>query len=1484
MPFPSPRSQRRAVSLICRFLAVLLLLVGSLSARAAAPPALKLLFLGDNGHHEPAVRFKQLQPVLKKRRISMTYTDMVSDLNPATLGAYDGLVVYANIDSIEPDHAKALLDYVASGRGFIPLHCASYCFRNNKDVVALIGGQFLRHGTGTFRTVVAQPDHPIMQGFRGFESWDETYVHTLHNTQDRQVLETRAEGDQQEPWTWVRTHGKGRVFYSAWGHDARTWSNPGFHNLMERGMRWACGQDPAVAGPFADRPEMTSLARDLKPFEYVETDGVPFYPPGKNWGTLESGPRKMQLPATPEESMKHFVTPKGFEVLLFASEKDFVGKPIAMNWDVRGRLWLCETLDYPNELKPAGEGRDKIQICEDTNGDGVADKFTVFAEQLSIPTALAFYRGGVIVQDGTETLYLKDTNGDDRADLRKVLVTGWNMRDTHGQVSNFQYGLDNWYYGMQGYNDSRPVLTNGQPVTPFRQGFFRFKVQGDGDQVAVTDIEFLRSTNNNTWGIGFSEEGILFGSTANGNPSEFMPIPNRYYEAVRGWSSSVLGGIADSNKFVPVDEDRVRQVDNHGGFTAAAGHALYTARNYPKEYWNRTAFVTEPTGHLVATFVLREDGSGFRSKNSWNLVASNDEWSGPIMAEVGPDGNVWIIDWYNYIIQHNPTPAGFKTGKGNAYESELRDKKHGRVYRLVYVGTEAEKSVTAATPTNLAPDAPAEAAMMRPADLSTASAEQLITELGVGNFLWRRHAQRLIVEKSRFDGVQELIERIQDQAVDEIGLNGEIVHALWALHARGVLDGENRDALKAATAALRHPSAGVRRNAVQILPRTDASTLAILQSQVLKDSNQQVRLMALLALADMPPSAEAAEAVLTSFASIGGDRWLRDAAIAAAARHDEAFLKSVARAKGQVPPADALAIVSEHYARGTPDTAPELVISLGGARPEVADAILAGISKGWPRNKPLELTEERDQALVALLDKLPVAARSPLIGLAQRWGAKSLGSRIAAISKSMLDVAGDAKLSETDRMTAARQLVELRRGDVEPVQALLEMITPRTSIDLARGLLEAVGRSEAPEAGAAILARAASLTPTVRPTAIRLVLSRTDWTRPLLDALESGSLPAAELSLDQKQALSNHVDRAIRDRARTLLSHGGGLPSPDRQKVVEDLMPITEVKGDAVVGKAVFKKTCIKCHTHSGEGTRIGPDLTGMAVHPKKELLIHIIDPSRSVEGNFRIYTVVTDDGKVYNGLLASESKTAVELIDVEAKKHQIQRDTIEELVASTKSLMPEGFEKQHTRQELTDLLEFLTQRGQFLPLSLDKVATSITTVPMFHDGEHDEQKLIFSDWGPKVFEGVPFVLIDPQGDRVKNAIMLHGTNGDKPPRMPRRVTLACGGPTKLIHVLGGISGWGFPAAPAGTPSLTFRLKYADGQTEDHITRNGEVWADYIRRVDVPGSKFAYSVRGQQIRYFTVTPKRAEPLESLELIKGNDSTSPVIMAITVESR
>ena len=198
-------------------LAVACLVTASIGMAADVP--LKVLFLGDNGHHHPADRFAQLQPVLAPRGIELVYTDKVSDLDPQVLAAYDVLAVYANIDNLPPQAEAAVLEFIRSGRGLVPLHCASFCFRNSPAWIDLVGAQFQKHETGEFRTANVAPSHPIMQGFGGFKSWDETYIHTKHNDRGRTVLEERVEGNSREPWTWVRQEGKGRVFYTAWGHD-----------------------------------------------------------------------------------------------------------------------------------------------------------------------------------------------------------------------------------------------------------------------------------------------------------------------------------------------------------------------------------------------------------------------------------------------------------------------------------------------------------------------------------------------------------------------------------------------------------------------------------------------------------------------------------------------------------------------------------------------------------------------------------------------------------------------------------------------------------------------------------------------------------------------------------------------------------------------------------------------------------------------------------------------------------------------------------------------------------------------------------------------------------------------------------------------------------------------------------------------------------------------------------------------------------------
>lgn len=1442
-------------------LACLLAVSGPAGATLAAEAGrIKVLFLGDNGHHRPSERAAVLIPAMQPRGIDVTYTDQVASLSGENLRHYNCLIVYANHGSLSAAQEAALVEFVEAGGGFVPIHCASACFGNSARYAALVGGRFKQHGTGVFRPVVVQPKHPLMQGFREFEVWDETYVHSLLAS-DRETLMERIDGTHHEPWTWVRTQGKGRVFYTASGHDERCWRNSGFLNLLERGILWSVGREPAAAGAVydlltLDLGPMTAARKDVEPFRYVPAK-VAFYPPG---GARNGGGNwnQMQLPLAPGESQKHLRVPQGFKAELFAAEPE-IGKPLCMSWDERGRLWLAETVDYPNDLQPEGQGRDRIRICEDTNHDGRADKFTVFAEKLSIPTSLAFARGGVIVHQAPHTLFLKDTNGDDVCDERQILFSGWSTGDTHAGPSNLVYGFDHWMYGIVGYAGFDGTV--GGEKLAFKQGFYRFQTDG-------SKLEFLRSTDNNSWGLGFSEDGLLFGSTANHNPSVYLPIPNRYYEAVRGWSSSQLPTIADSHLF-HAPAGKIRQVDHHGGYTAAAGHALYTARSYPQDYWNRTAFVAEPTGHLVGTFVLACDGANVKSTNPGNLLESDDEWTAPIMAEVGPDGYVWIIDWYNYIVQHNPTPIGFERGKGNAYETELRDKTHGRMYRIVYGEEPEHKSLT----------------------LHEATPQQLVAALRNSNLLWRRHAQRLLVERGRRDATPELVELLKDSSSDEIGLNVGAIHALWTLKGLGELEAERTDAQQAATAALRHASAGVRRTAVMVLPRTREFATAIQSSGLLRDADGQVRLAALLALAespaDQPLAGELVAACLSDSLNLQ-DRWLRDAMTIAGASQDVHFLSALLARRTAPLPAEAEAIISivaEHYARSGPaKTIGPLLAKVASGEPGAVEAIISGLAKGWPRNVRGELDSAAEVALSGAFEKLPAGTQGQLISLTQRMGSGALSAKSQTIADSLAANVANAQLADDARVSAAWQLLQFRAQDEAAATTVLNQVTARTPAELAARFVDALSASEAAGVGPLVLARLAEMTPAARSAAIRLLLSRAAWTHSLLESIDAGRAQLADLSLDQKQALAAHPDRQLSAKAQEIFKRGGVLPNADRQRVLQELMPLAQQKGNVAAGKAVFLKQCAKCHTHSGAGAKVGPDLTGMAVHPKAELLTHILDPSRSVEGNFRAYTVVTDEGQVFSGMLASESKTAIELFDAEGKKHTLQRESIEQLLASNKSVMPEGFEKQVPAQDLVDLLEFLTAKGKYFPLPLGKVANSVTTKGMFFGDPNGNDRLVFDDWSPKTFAGVPFLLIDPRGKTLPNAILLHGPQGSVAPTMPKSVRVACNAKARAIHLLSGVSGWGFPFGQKGDVSMIVRLHYDDGQVEDFPLRNGEHFADYIRRIDVPGSQLAFMLERHQLRYLSVQPKRDAVILEVEFVKGPDRSAPIVMAVTVESR
>lgn len=545
----------------------------------------------------------------------------------------------------------------------------------------------------------------------------------------------------------------------------------------------------------------------------------------------------LQLPFSVKGSTERTQVAPDLRLQLFAGEPD-IAKPIFMAWDERGRLWVAETRDYPHIVAADGKGNDSIKICEDTDGDGRADKFTVFADHLNIPTGFTFANGGIIVAQTSRFLFLKDTDGDDKADVREEIMTGWGVSDTHATANNLHYGYDNWLYGAVGYSGFKGNI--GGVDKQFAQGTYRFKADGSA-------IEFLHQFTNNTWGQSANEFGDDFGGTANNAPIFFGGIPATIVpKGIRAMTAKRINAEERDHTITP----NYRQVDVMGGFTAAAGSAFIYSDNLPPRLQGK-AMVCEPTMKNIALMDVQRDGAGYTAKDGFNLVASTDEWMSPVFAEVGPDGAIWFSDWENFIIQHNPTPnvgrGGYDstTGVGGAHENPLRDHARGRIYRVVW---------------DQAKPSPIKS-------LQGATTAQLVDALGSGVQFWRLTAQRLLVEGKRTDATPALKQAVAGTSPVKA------IHALWALHGLGQLDAATH------RSALQNADAAVRRNAIRALGRDDAAVALYFASPVISDADPLTKLAALVKLAEFPGTKQI-QAVVTSLVRNGSnqkDDWLREA-------------------------------------------------------------------------------------------------------------------------------------------------------------------------------------------------------------------------------------------------------------------------------------------------------------------------------------------------------------------------------------------------------------------------------------------------------------------------------------------------------------------------------------------------------------------------------------------------------------------------------
>ena len=589
----------------------------TLVGRAGAPQAaatktsagrpLRLLFLGhEQRNHNSHTMFPLLAVPLARRGIQMTHVNTPAEaLIPEKLAHYDALVIYGNHETITPEQDKALADFVEGGKALVALHSASFMFRESPTYIPMVGGQFLRHGTGEFTAEIVQPSHPAMQGVTPFTTWDETYVHNAAQPGGPHGAHGARRRDGPRAVDVGAHAGQGpRVLHRLRPRRAHV----GQSRLPETGAK------PASSGRCPTRRAAAFQALAMPEVKYVD---------GLQRAQLRAAQPGAEVPVAVCAGRcraKFIQTPAEFDVQLFASEPDIV-KPIAFTFDERGRLWVIEAVDYPNEVLGGAPGDDRIKILEDTNGDGRADKFTVFADSLNLPTSLVFANGGVIVSSAPNFLFLKDTNGDDKADVRQVLSTRLGHRATRTRavepdVRPRQLDLGHGrLLGLQRHDERHSGCSSAQ-------GMYRFKPDGIG-------VRLHRRLDEQHVGprlLGDLRRVRLDGQQRSelprGDPEPVLPGHRRRAERHGRRPRRRARAIRALAQFYALHPSTpyIRQVDVFGGYTAGAGHQLYTARAFPKEYWNRDRVHHRADGAPRRAGRDREAADpGFVTRDGWNL-------------------------------------------------------------------------------------------------------------------------------------------------------------------------------------------------------------------------------------------------------------------------------------------------------------------------------------------------------------------------------------------------------------------------------------------------------------------------------------------------------------------------------------------------------------------------------------------------------------------------------------------------------------------------------------------------------------------------------------------------------------------------------------------------------------------------------------------------------------------------------------------------
>ncbi len=1005
----------------------------------------------------------------------------------------------------------------------------------------------------------------------------------------------------------------------------------------------------------------------------------------------------------PEESVELFRVSEGFQVELVASEPH-LADPTAIAFDARGRIFVAEIHGYnlegyldvlelnktgvldkavrrilapPEAIKHAKQEQyGTVKLLEDSDGDGLVDASHVWADRLPACYGVVAARGGVIAMCAPDIIYLADRDGDGKAEVRQTLFTGFGLYEMWSRISNPRWGVDNWIYCVNGIR-SGGTITGPNLAKPVTIGAVCFRFKPDGSALEAC------SGSASGFGQAINDWGDRFLVTNQQHALSVGPIPyrylarNPYYAAPKPVVNiSTYGHPARVYPISRPDPWRTARSKDpawvkfygaaeataNGFFTAASGQTVYRADAFGAEF-RGNHFSVDNAHNLVHRCLLLRDGTDYtvrrpREDETVEFLTSTEQWFRPVNLETGPDGALYIVDMYRGIIEdYSAIPRYLQ----QLYiESLIGGSKRGRIWRVVHEG--APKS--------------------RRLDLADAPSERLVDELSNPNCQWRLAAQRLLVQRADKTAAGRLADLVRQGKTPQARL-----HALYTL--------DGLDALEPGlvTQSLGDAHFAVRMHALCLaerwLDKEPALTGRVLQ--MVDDPEPRVRLQLAFTLGQSKDR-RATEALAVLASRDGGNRWIRAAVMSSVPNSSGRLLHALLNQEGGLKEGRFLAkpIATVVGARRQDEEIGQLLGNLAEVRGSDAaslqTACLEGLVEGLERGKARAVKSPTAQQGLSRLLVSPsprvqeLAVRAA--GLVKLQESEGMKKALAAAKEVALD---------DDRAVADRQAaIGLLRGATYAELASIaeELLESRQPLDIQLAAVAALASASEAEVGSLLLENWPSYTPKVQIAIIEAIFGRKNRLPNLLDAMQAGVVRPSALDALRRERLLKSPDANIRQRAEKLLA--GRSADKGRQAVLARYVKALAGPRDAGRGKEVFDKQCAKCHQLEGEGYVVGPDLSVVSSKSDEMLVTDVLDPNNVITVGFNNYTVVTDDGRIFTGVLASETATSVALCREEGKEQTILRKDIDEMEASPLSMMPEDLEKEVSPQNIADLIAFL--------------------------------------------------------------------------------------------------------------------------------------------------------------------------------------------------